>query len=182
MSCWMILWKQWKLQCLNSWPNLKWVSVFQSLHKICLWVVVCSCCLWQHTWSWGVRSSQWLWMRLWTRTMAMLLLVRTNFCHGVHFLPCTGWILLFVAALGQWDAEFSPSCRSSLRFFGYHTWEKGDGRRVTLNASNTNALRYVELENIFTKFNDRSYLGSEVKATLWASDILTKPTHNVHLR
>ena len=85
--------------------------------------------------------------------------VRTNFCHGVHFLPCTGWILLFVAALGQWDAEFSPSCRSSLRFFGYHTWEKGDGRQVTLNASNTNALRYVDLENIFTKFNDRSYLG-----------------------
>ena len=38
-------------------------------------------------------------------------LVRTNFCHGVHFLPSTGWILLFVAALGQWDAEFSPSCR-----------------------------------------------------------------------
>lgn len=54
-------------------------------------------------------------------TMTMLLLVRTNFCHGVHFLPSTGWILLFVAALGQWDAEFSPSCRYSLRFFGYHT-------------------------------------------------------------
>ena len=35
--------------------------------------------------------------------------------------PLFAWILLFVAALGQWDAEFSPSCRSSLRFFGYHT-------------------------------------------------------------
>ena len=59
-------------------------------------------------------------------------LVRTNFCHGVHFLPCTGWILLFVAALGQWDAEFSPSCRYSLCFFGYHTSErKGtDGRSL----------------------------------------------------
>ena len=41
-----------------------------------------------------------------------------------------------------------------------HLRERGR-TAVTLNASNTNALRYVELENIFTKFNDRSYLGSK---------------------
>ena len=74
----------------------------------------------------------------------MLLLVRTNFCHGVHFLPCTGWILLFVAALGQWDAEFSPSYPASL--------DITPKRKAmdTLNASNTNALRYADLKNILT--------------------------------
>ena len=67
-------------------------------------------------------------------------LVRTNFCHGVHFLPETGKIFLFVAASEQWDARtVSEENRTASEhweqwnslsgnfhllawhFFGYHT-------------------------------------------------------------
>ena len=43
--------------------------------------------------------------------------VRTNFCHGVHFLPETGKIFLFVAASEQWDAR-TVSEQNSLRTLG----------------------------------------------------------------
>ena len=71
-----------------------------------------------------------------------------QFLSRCPFLAWTGWILLFapsqLGTVGCRIFTFLPN------FFGCHTSEKGDGQRVTLNASNTELLRYAHLENIFT--------------------------------
>ena len=94
--------------------------------------------------------------------------VRTNFCHGVHFLPETGKIFLFVAASEQWDARTVSEQKrteqpqnignSGTASVGIFTFLPGTSLDITpkrkamdtLNASNTNALRYADLKNILT--------------------------------
>ena len=89
---------------------------------------------------------EWSWWKMMTMLPESLL-------SGPIFVTVSTFCLLdrldfaFCAASEQWDAEFSPSYP---HFFGYHTWEKGEGQEVTLNASNTDALRYASLDNIFT--------------------------------